>query len=71
MVVVDTPKGIELFRLKSLKAALKCEMTGMRRNGRSASVILKERYHLPYHIPRKEVLVRLENEIQSIEETME
>ena len=44
MVEYDNPTFIELFRLKALRGALKLEILGMRRNGRSAYAITKEEF---------------------------
>jgi hypothetical protein len=42
----DSPKEIALFRIKSLRGALKLEILGMKRRGRSAYSIVKEEFGL-------------------------
>lgn len=45
--VIDTPEGIEAYRLLALRGALKLEMVGMRRShGPSASTIIKREFNL-------------------------
>jgi hypothetical protein len=38
------PKDIELYRLKILRAALKLELYGMHRSGKSAYAVLKDEF---------------------------
>jgi anion-transporting ArsA/GET3 family ATPase len=45
VIVIDTPEGIERFRLLQLKYALKVEIdTGMRHSRGSILVLINERY---------------------------
>ena len=44
MITADTPKQIAMFRLASLKGALKLEILGMNRGGQSVYSILKQEY---------------------------
>ena len=44
MITADTPKQIAMFRLASLKGALKLEILGMKRGGQSVYSILKQEY---------------------------
>jgi hypothetical protein len=46
MIALDTPKDINLFRMMSLKGALRLEVKGMKRRGRSAYSIVKEEFAL-------------------------
>ena len=46
MVVLDTPEGINMFRMLSLKGALSLETKGMKGRGRSAYSIIKEEFGL-------------------------
>lgn len=46
MLIADTPDKIEAFRLLALRGALKLEILGMRRNGRSAATIVKQEFGL-------------------------
>lgn len=46
MTVIDTPGGIAFFQLCSRRGALRLEMAGLRRRGRSAYSICKEVYGL-------------------------
>ena len=41
-MIADTPYKIELYRLLTLKSALKLEVLGMKGRGRSAYSIIKE-----------------------------
>ena len=45
-IVVDTPEGIAYFQLLARRGALKLEIAGMSRRGRSAYSICKEVYGL-------------------------
>ena len=42
MMIADTPYKIELYRLLSLRAALRLEVVGLKGRGRSAYSIAKE-----------------------------
>ena len=42
MTILDTPDQIARYRLATLRAALKLEIAGMKRRGRSAYSILKD-----------------------------
>ena len=44
MQVYDSPAQINMFRMKSLRGALKLEIFGMKRRGRSAYSIIKEEF---------------------------
>jgi len=57
---VITGEHIELYRLTALKAALKLEIAGMKRHGRSVYSILKSE---GYKGSREKVLNELENYI--------
>jgi len=46
MQVYDTPEAIDRFRLRALRGALKMEIFGMKRRGRSAYSIIKEEFGL-------------------------
>ena len=45
MIAYDSIQEIEYFRLRALRGALKLEMIGMKRKGRSVYSILKEEFH--------------------------
>lgn len=45
-IVIDTPEGIRLAQMSALKYALKLEIMGMKRHGRSAYSIIKEEWGL-------------------------
>jgi hypothetical protein len=66
MKVYDSPQQISLFRLKTLKGALKLEILGMKRNGRSVYSIVKEEYG--FKGSKQKVLEQLELKIQEEEE---
>ena len=57
-MIIDTPDGIELFRLCALRGALKLEVLGMTRRGRSVYLIVKE--ELGFKGSKKRVLEQLE-----------
>ena len=44
MTRLSDPKDIELYRLKTLRAALKLEIYGMHKAGKSAYAILKDEF---------------------------
>ena len=44
MLTYDNPQAIEAFRMRSLRGALKLEILGMKRNGRSVYSIVKEEF---------------------------
>ena len=46
MQVYDTPEAIDRFRLRALRGALKMEIFGMKRRGRSAYSIIKKEFGL-------------------------
>jgi hypothetical protein len=43
-IMIDTPEGIEAYRILALKGALKLEIAGMKGRGRSAYSILKSEF---------------------------
>jgi hypothetical protein len=45
-MIIDTPEGIEFFQMCALEGAIKLEMKGLKRRGRSAYAIAKEKYGL-------------------------
>ena len=63
MQVYDTPAQINMFRMKALKGALKLEIHGMKRKGRSAYSIIKEEYGFKGN--KAKVLKQLELEIEA------
>jgi len=42
--IIDTPEKIDAFRILTLKSALKLEIKGMKRRGRSVYSIVKEEF---------------------------
>ena len=60
-MIIDTPDQIELFRLCALSGALKLEVLGMTRRGRSVYSIVKQ--ELGFTGSKKRVLEQLEKEI--------
>ena len=44
MIVIEQPNEIAMWRLCALKAALKLEVLGMKRRGRSVYMIVKEEF---------------------------
>ena len=45
-IIIDTPQGIAMFQFLARKMALKLEIKGMKRRGRSAYSIIKSEYGL-------------------------
>lgn len=66
MTVLDTPKQIEMYRLLVLKRALRLESMGIKRNGRSATVIVKEILGLPKSTKREVVMAKFEEYINGL-----
>jgi len=63
MKVYDTPEQIDAFRLRALRGALKLEILGMKRGGRSAYSIVKEEFGFKGN--KIKVLQQLEEKIES------
>ena len=64
MIILDTPEQIDMYRLLSLRSALKLECLGMKRRGQSAYSIVKAEYGLKGN--KKSVLKQLEQIIEDI-----
>jgi hypothetical protein len=64
MIVLETPEQIAMFRLLSLRSALKLECLGMKRRGQSAYSIVKAELRLKGN--KKSVLKQLEQKIEEI-----
>tara|TARA_B100000282_G_scaffold289957_1_gene260328 strand:+ start:571 stop:774 length:204 start_codon:yes stop_codon:yes gene_type:complete len=62
MIALDTPEHIELYRILSLRSALKLECLGMKRRGQSAYSIVKSEFGLKGN--KKSVLAQLEQIIE-------
>lgn len=62
MTALTTPEQIDRFRLATLRSALKLEMKGMTRRGKSAYALLKG---MGYKGTREKVLEKLNEELQS------
>ena len=45
-MILNTPNQIDAFRLLTLRGALRLEVMGMKRHGRSAYAIVKEEFAL-------------------------
>ena len=45
-MILNTPSQIDAFRLLTLRGALRLEVMGMKRHGRSAYAIVKEEFDL-------------------------
>jgi len=61
MQVYDSPEVINNFRLRALRGALKLEILGMKRRGRSAYSIIKEEFG--FKGSRQKVLAQIEEKI--------
>ena len=64
MITADTPKQIAMFRLASLKGALKLEILGMKRGGQSVYSILKQEYG--FKGSKASILKQLEEKIEKL-----
>lgn len=63
-MIIDSQHEIELYRLLVLKSALKMEILGMKRRGKSAYSIIKEELNIKGN--RQKVLKQLEEILVSI-----
>jgi len=63
--VISDPDGIDLFRLKTLRQAIKLEAVGLKRRGRSALSIVKSEFGFSGN--RKFVLEQLDQVIKQKE----
>ena len=66
MIIADTPYKIELYRLLSLRAALRLEVVGLKGRGRSAYSMAKEELGIKGN--KQKVLDQVHEMIQSIKE---
>ena len=64
MMIADTPYKIELYRLLSLRAALRMEVAGLKGRGKSAYSIAKEELGVKGN--KQKVLDQVNQMIQSI-----
>jgi len=62
MQIYDSPAQINMFRMKSLRGALKLEIHGMKRRGRSAYALIKEEFE--FKGSKAKVLKQLELKIE-------
>ena len=62
MQIYDSIEQINLFRMKALRGALKLEILGMKRKGRSAYSLIKEEFKFKGN--REKVLGQIEAEIE-------
>lgn len=63
-MIIDTPEGIAAYRMLALRGALKLEILGMKRRGRSAASIIKEEYGFKGN--NKKVLEQYEAHLRTI-----
>jgi hypothetical protein len=61
MLTYDNPQAIEAFRMRSLRGALKLEILGMKRKGRSVYSIVKEEFGFKGN--KQKVLEQLEDKL--------
>ena len=61
MLTYDNPQAIEAFRMRSLRGALKLEILGMKRKGRSVYSIVKEEFGFKGN--KQKVLEQLETKL--------
>ena len=66
MMIADTPYKIDLYRLLSLRAALRLEVVGLRGRGRSAYSIAKQELGIKGN--KQKVLDQVNQMIQSIKQ---
>ena len=62
--MIGNPDNVELYRWQVLKQALKMEISGMKRRGKSAYSIIKEEFNLKGN--KQKVLKQLEEILMSI-----
>ena len=62
--MIGNPDNVELYRWQVLKQALKMEILGMKRRGKSAYSIIKEEFNLKGN--KQKVLKQLEEILMSI-----
>jgi len=65
VTILDNPQAIELYRLATLRAALRLEIFGLGRRGQSAYAILKQ--ELGVKGSRESVLAQVNAIIESLE----
>jgi len=63
-IIIDTPEGIDRYRILALKGSLKLECVGMKRRGRSAYSMVKEEFGFKGN--KKKVLEQLEKMIAEL-----
>ena len=66
MMIADTPYKIDLYRLLSLRAALRLEVVGLRGRGRSAYSIAKQELGIKGN--KQKVLDQVNQMIQSMKD---
>ena len=66
MMIADTPYKIDLYRLLSLRAALRLEVVGLKGRGKSAYSIAKQELGVKGN--KQKVLDQVNQMIQSIKE---
>lgn len=64
MITADTPQQIALFRLLSLRGALKLEILGLKKRGQSVYSILKQEYG--FKGSKQSVLDQLQTKIEEL-----
>lgn len=64
-MVIEGEQRIAIYRLMTLHKAIKLEMIGIKRHGRSACAIVKEKLGLPMKTSRQKTLDKLEERIKS------
>lgn len=64
-IVADTPERIALFRLITLKGAVKLESIGMKRRGTSATQIARKELGLKARATHAEVIAALQSRIDA------
>jgi hypothetical protein len=65
-IVIDTPEGIAFVRLCALRGACRLELVGLKRRGRSALSIARERLGLSSRHPGSDVVAKLDAEIAAV-----
>jgi hypothetical protein len=63
-----TGNALTYFQLVSLKGAVKLEAKGMKRRGKSATMIVRQMFNLPVGTSRDVLVERLEQEIKEFQE---
>ena len=66
MTTISDAKGIEYFRLSSLKGAVKLESLGMKRRGTSATSIARKELGMKARAKHQEVIAAIQHKMDAL-----